>query len=175
MTTPLSEALQRLRDLVRVSAGDLSEPVDPRYALKPLFTWVAEMERSDRLGRLPTESLVAAAAAAWHRSNKDLTVLSDRHVRALCAAPKIATDSAFVAGMVLHPSLSRRRQWIERLIESYVAEWRGMSSAIDLEALLRDVVVPIRRSKPEDREVLLGRILAVFAGSGGGARTASRR
>lgn len=143
------DALERLQHAVRNVEGVLGEPLDVARQLEPMAMWLESAEAS--LGgsvQSPPAGAVQDAVARWHRSGGSLARISDRDVRLLCGEPTVATSLAFVRSLREESKTLVRRQWIERLANSYFSEWRRMEQPALVEQLLRQAVThPGNRSR----------------------------
>lgn len=135
--TALADALRRMTTSARMDAGLLGEALDSGEVLAPLFDEVIRLEATVRRDRSPAPSVVAEARRRWVTSEGRLDDLTAREIRALCGESEIATQPAFVRALATIPDLPARRQWLERLADSYLATWRTMAEPERLEALLR--------------------------------------
>lgn len=144
----LRDAIDRLRQI----AGDdqyetLSRRLDPEYELTPLREAVERLVQAAprTLSLLP--STVEAARRKWVESGRQVNQLTARDVRALCGDSSVATEPPFVAALA-SLDLAGKRQWIERLIQSYFAEWGAISDQTRIERLLRDAVFAFAGTSP---------------------------
>jgi hypothetical protein len=151
--TLLAEVIQRMRATVGLPpTGWLSSPIDASQEIHALIDCIERLEKGATLRKEPTSSLMEEARRSWQQAGRRLDLITDRHIRALCGDPQISTDPQFVRFLSTHPKLTSNRQWIERLAESYLAEWRTMRQPDTLEALLQRAVATFRgRSERIDK------------------------
>lgn len=132
------DALDRLLHSARNFGGPLGTPIDTADRLKPVTNWVESAEASlQRSSQKPPASGVEDALLRWHSSGGRLGRTTERDVRMLCGEPPVATSLTFVEALRGEPKTLQRRQWIERLANSYFAEWRRMEQPELIEQLLR--------------------------------------
>jgi len=132
------DALDRLLHSSRNFGGPLGMPIDAASRLKPTTSWVESAEASlQRSSRKPPSGSVKDALLRWQASAGQLARITERDVRMLCGESPVATSLMFVEALRGEPKTLQRRQWIERLANSYFAEWRRMERPELLEQLLR--------------------------------------
>ena len=122
------------------SGGYLGAPINPAEELQGLLQEVIRLERGSSPHKEPPRSLVDEAIRKWRTSDGQFPILTARDVRALCGEPTIAMSERFVQRLSTDPDLPSKRQWLERLTESYFAEWRRMPNPPVIERTLQRAV-----------------------------------
>lgn len=140
-TPSLAETLDRLKAMARIpSGGYLGTAINPAEELRGLLQEVTRLERGSNPYKAPPRSVIDGAIRKWRTSEGQFSTLTAREVRALCGEPSIAMSERFVHQLSAIPDLSCKRQWLERLTESYFAEWGRIANQSVIERTLQRAV-----------------------------------
>lgn len=131
-----------------------AHPFDPE-GLDKLAAAVGDMDRRTSgmtLPPLPDPEAHAKAKRRWIETGRRPSRLERREIRLLCQHPSTAVSADWVSSLAHSGPARFRRSWIEHLFGHYLAQWRNMADAKELETALHELLARLSLVEPWGRE-----------------------